>query len=544
MDGSKGIPLISCLCFSKDRPLQLDGYIESLLASCPAGALDLAILHKSSSEGFEKAYGEIQALRPEARFIKENGFKDGVKAWLAEVKSPFVMFGCDDVVFKEPFDVLAIARAFDENLELAAFSLRLGLEISYCATMGCTQAVPELLRKEPFLLWNWRKAEVDWGYPFELDCSVYRREFVEQLLLTLGEICPAWINPNRLEDFGVKTVKQMLTGCQLMASFPTAKAVVPTVNRVQDEYRNSVYDPNSELTSEKLLYFWNDGARLDVEAYKSRIYHSVHVGDLFLKKGSSRFAATEYDEAKEIILAFARGAGGRNAPFIKHPALPSFIVDFDKYFHTPGAETERPVEIMPCLDDRLQTTHVDKIYFHQDSWAFSRALAAKPSKIVDIGSTALLVGIMSYLAPTESIDIRPLPVNLPGLTCKRGSILELPYPDKSVEFLTSVCVVEHIGLGRYGDPLDPEGSVKALREIARVIAPGGHFIGSVPAAAESFVCFNAHRVFTRQEILSLLPGFEIASEQFLHYEPVPMETMDKLFHFDYGVWCFDLVRKG
>ena len=118
----------------------------------------------------------------------------------------------------------------------------------------------------------------------------------------------------------------------------------------------------------------------------------------------------------------------------------------------------------------------------------------------------------------------------------------MPYPDRSVEFLTSVCVIEHIGLGRYGDPLDPEGTEKALREISRVIAPGGHFIGSAPVAAEPFVCDNAHRVFTRENILSQLPGFEVVEEQLLHPEPVPMETLDKMFHFDYCVWCFDLKR--
>jgi len=41
-------------------------------------------------------------------------------------------------------------------------------------------------------------------------------------------------------------------------------------------------------------------------------------------------------------------------------------------------------------------------------------------------------------------------------------------------------VVEHVGLGRYGEPLDPEGDIKAMRELRRVLAPGGSLLFVVP----------------------------------------------------------------
>ena len=167
----------------------------------------------------------------------------------------------------------------------------------------------------------------------------------------------------------------------------------------------------------------------------------------------------------------------------------------------------------PRLDDRTEQTPVDLYYFYQDLWGLNQALEVKPSRIVEIGSTAFLVGVLAQHFDVTSIDIRPLPVELPRLECRKGSILELPFEDASVEYINSLCVIEHIGLGRYGDPLDPKGIEKAITELRRVIAPGGRLVTSVPLGP-SCVAFNSHRVFEREEFLALWPEFEVEAEVF------------------------------
>ncbi len=543
-------PRLSCLCFSKDRPLQLEGYIKSLKA-CASEPVALSVLFKAGSPAFEEAYAKLAKENPDVAFMPEQDFKSDLESWLGSAPE-LLMFGCDDVVFKEPFDLAMALGAFDGRKSLAGFSLRLGLSLNYSITTARAMSKPKFLQTSPFLLWDRTKAQIDWNYPFELDCTIYRKSFVEAILAALRALEAqdrsfAWGHPNKLEAGAAKIMQLSKQTLTLMAAFPSSKASVVTVNRVQDAAQNQFFDQNGALSPEKLLELWNAGAELDIDAYRGRSYRSIHISEMLLrdKRDPARRVLPEEpcDEIRDIILSCADHKRKFNPKMAASPDFPGYLMDFFNYFNMPGAERTQPVMPQPQLGDKTPSSTVDPIYFHQDTWCFERAYKAKPARIVDVGSTVLLVGIMSKLAPTESVDIRPVQVKLPGLSCRKGSIDALPYPDKSVEFLSSICVIEHIGLGRYGDALDPQGSAKALREVSRAIAHGGHFACSLPISSEPFVCFNAHRILTRDYVLSFFPDFELEDELLLHPEPVPMEELKGIEPFDFAVWCFDLKRK-
>ena len=171
-------------------------------------------------------------------------------------------------------------------------------------------------------------------------------------------------------------------------------------------------------------------------------------------------------------------------------------------------------DIEACLSDCTETTPLDPVYFFQDTWAARKIFDLKPSKHVDVGSSAKTIGIISQFVPTTMIDIRPLELSVDGLSYLKGSILDLPFNSDSLETLSSICVIEHIGLGRYGDPIDSDGSEKAIIELRRVVMPGGHLILSVPVEAQSTIHFNANRSFTRNHFLSLFPDFELIEERY------------------------------
>jgi len=113
------------------------------------------------------------------------------------------------------------------------------------------------------------------------------------------------------------------------------------------------------------------------------------------------------------------------------------------------------------------------------------------------------------------IDRRPLDVQLPGLTCQGGSILELPLADRSVPSLSCLHVAEHIGLGRYGDPLNPHGTRQACAELGRVLAPGGNLYFSLPVGRPR-VCFSAHRIHAPETIMEYFAGLKLVEFSGVH----------------------------
>lgn len=497
-------PQLSCLCFSKDRPLQLEGYIQSLAARA-SGPVALTVLHHASEKKYQDAYEMLAGQYPEVRFLQEQNFRRQVTRWVKDAATPLVMFGCDDVVFKEDFDLAVVAEAFGDS-RLFGFSLRLGLEVFYCAMQRRTQRRPNFLRTAPSILWDWTRASDDWGYPFELCCTVYRREDVAKTLdlLNEGQVThprwPNWGHPNRFEALG-SALRDRFKPSPLMASFPSAKGVVVTVNRVQEECKNFVYGVGDLFDCATLLDLWNRGMVMDVEAYHGRKYHSVHIGEIRLRhrqQAELKLDNTEdYDPHKVIITDFAQTLAETNSPLLSHPRLPDFVRRFDEYFHLEGAETDSPVVVAPYLD------------------------GPPPEPVWPEG-----------LRPLGGIIL-----DGPGVLPRLERLADL-----SVELATCLRAAS-AGLGQDADGLDPLASEKIFRELNRMVAPGGHVLGRVPVAKEFFVMFNATRVFQREQILAFFPDFEVAAERYLYPEPGPPEKLEELPDLTACVWCFDLTRK-
>ena len=125
--------------------------------------------------------------------------------------------------------------------------------------------------------------------------------------------------------------------------------------------------------------------------------------------------------------------------------------------------------LYPCLGDDIEETPIEPIYFYQDAWAFEKIVNRRPAFHVDVGSHHKFVALLSKVVRVIAVDIRPWSLPLDTVEFRKGSILNLPFEDATVPSVSSLCVVEHIGLGRYGDPLDPYGSEKAIQELKRIV---------------------------------------------------------------------------
>jgi SAM-dependent methyltransferase len=162
----------------------------------------------------------------------------------------------------------------------------------------------------------------------------------------------------------------------------------------------------------------------------------------------------------------------------------------------------------PFLDDRTASTGFDRHYIYHPAWAARVLAQTRPTAHVDIASTVHFCSIVSAFVPVKFYDYRPADLKLSNLSSEFADLLSLPFQNDTIESLSCMHTIEHIGLGRYGDPLDPDGDLKAIAELKRVLAPGGSLLFVVPIGKPKIV-FNAHRIYSYAQITSYFADLDL-----------------------------------
>jgi len=181
-------------------------------------------------------------------------------------------------------------------------------------------------------------------------------------------------------------------------------------------------------------------------------------------------------------------------------ALPQFILEYARYRRQVRYAADHGQErfrLRPMLVDRYaRAGEVQGHYFYQDLWAARLVYHHRPKLHLDVGSR--LDGFVAHLLtfmPVTVIDVRPLKCDLTELTFLQQDATTLHgVGDETVESMSCLHAAEHFGLGRYGDTIDPSGTVTLAQELQRVLAGEGRLYFSVPIGRPR-IEFNAHRVF-------------------------------------------------
>lgn len=247
---------------------------------------------------------------------------------------------------------------------------------------------------------------------------------------------------------------------------------------------------------------------------------------------------------------------------------PSFIKDLSLFLGK--IKTDRiKFSLKPCLHDRFEEGGVTKTeYFWQDLIVAKWIFEANPVKHVDIGSR--LDGFVAHVASFRSIevfDVRNVTTQISGIIFRQiditnsGAIVEMSSLESNSEssnFINGYCdslsclhVLEHLGLGRYGDQIDLYGYRKGLSNMAKLVKPNGTFYLSTPVGQER-VEFNANWVFNPITIVNLAKESELEvtemhifnpSEGLVEY-PVSDESLSFLASqvYNLGIFIFKKVR--
>jgi SAM-dependent methyltransferase len=154
-------------------------------------------------------------------------------------------------------------------------------------------------------------------------------------------------------------------------------------------------------------------------------------------------------------------------------------------------------------------------YFHQDLLVARLVHAAAPRRHLDVGSR--VDGFVAHVASFREIEVfdirqQPAPAH-PQICFVRADLMQLDARlEGCCDSVSCLHALEHFGLGRYGDPIDPQGHRRGFESLYRLLEPGGTLYLSLPIGRPG-VHFNAHRVFDPAEPLEWAAG-RLALAQF------------------------------
>ena len=231
-----------------------------------------------------------------------------------------------------------------------------------------------------------------------------------------------------------------------------------------------------------------------------------------------------------------------------------FYKDYKELKRQKGEDTTFKFGTMyPILTDKNDSAgNMKGAYFHQDLYVAGLIYLANPEKHLDIASrTDGFVAHVASFREIELIDIRPVESNVKNITFRQADLMELP--PELVDYcdsISSLHAIEHFGLGRYGDPVDYYGHLKAIKNITSILKKGGFFYFSVPIGPQR-IEFNAHRVFSMDYLIKILSqDFEIKSFSYVNdsgdfFKDVELteKSVSSNYNCSYGCGIFTLQKK-
>jgi hypothetical protein len=199
-------------------------------------------------------------------------------------------------------------------------------------------------------------------------------------------------------------------------------------------------------------------------------------------------------------------------------SLPRFARDWSLFRRSFSGE----MRLKPCLQDIGQEGgFTQSEYFWQDLIVAQWIFDAAPEKHVDVGSR--VDGFVAHVASfreIEVIDVRPISAQIPRVTFTQADLMgseavtRLAGADGYCDSLSCLHVLEHFGLGRYGDPVDPTGYRRGFANLAALLKPGGRLYLSTPVGRER-VEFNGNWVFSLQTIIDLAHANHVTIDRLL-----------------------------
>jgi len=204
------------------------------------------------------------------------------------------------------------------------------------------------------------------------------------------------------------------------------------------------------------------------------------------------------------------------------------------------------INLFPILNDYNPNHEIDYHYTYHPAWALKVLLSYKTKIHIDLASKLDFSLSVASFMPVEYHDYRIVNIKFNNFNSIFTDISNLPFKDATIDSISCMHVLEHIGLGRYGDPISFSADVTAANEIVRVISREGHFIFVTPLSSSFRIEFNAHRVYTYDNIVNNLfkdldlVEFSLITDKGDFIENCNPEILNNQY---YACGCFHFIKK-
>lgn len=226
--------------------------------------------------------------------------------------------------------------------------------------------------------------------------------------------------------------------------------------------------------------------------------------------------------AKNLVYGYLRLRNWRRALFSRHGPPAEIPAEMRDEF-TLGGEipvlkcywndvNSRPLKWTPrsfWWSPAKAARKVSRYYGDTDAWLYEAL-----EKYSIRGRDAVVVGsempwyeciCSQYGARITTIEYRRIDCRIPGLTVLTPD--EYARQPRAFDVAVSISSLEHDGLGRYGDPINPRGDLQSMQKLRQLLKPDGLLLLAVPVGPDALV-WNAQRIYGRRRLPLLLDGWE------------------------------------
>jgi len=301
--------MISNIVFSKNRPLQLEAYLQSLYRYFPTELIQTYIIYKV--ELFSEEYESLFQRYSNCQVIEERDFHSDFLKVINQIDTKYILFGIDDVVFFDSVDFNVVEECFSKfGADIFGFSLRFGTAVIEDGNDPIHETV---IAEQSVYSLNWSNGRTpNTCYPFELCATIYQTALIKRiigdvsnnnpivkklfspdsvLIKVLGKIISTrsilktfgyFYNPNTLESWSCRWCQNHSQQLPKFLYFQKLCASAIQVNVVNTSTKND-FDSAAKYTVVALNEEYKAGYRLDIEFISTNKPMEPHSGKKYFR---------------------------------------------------------------------------------------------------------------------------------------------------------------------------------------------------------------------------------------------------------------------